>query len=144
MAIQAAVAAFRNPGGIPGTPVISDRQVWFNFLWACYQNTQFESLSAWAQYRETYQLYRNIRSIYNPTRRLVNFYVAQVYPGVLSEDASKLPDGVQLAIPLSEDTDEGIKSAIAQFWQWSNWQSGNKLMVRYGGANRIVTGKHRN
>jgi hypothetical protein len=22
--------------------------------------------------------------------------------------------------------------AIAQFWQWSNWQSGNKIMVRYG------------
>jgi hypothetical protein len=28
--------------------------------------------------------------------------------------------------------------AIAQFWQWSNWQSGNRLMVRYGGATGSV------
>jgi hypothetical protein len=105
-----------------------------NLLWAYYDNSVFDNLAAWASYRSNYTLYRNIRSIYNPTRRLVNFYVAQVYPGVLSEDATKLPDGVAIAIPFSEDTDEKLKLAVAQFWQWSNWQSNNKLMVRYGGA----------
>jgi hypothetical protein len=64
----------------------------------------------------------------------VNFYVAQVYPGVLSEDAASLPDGVPLAIPLSRDTPADLKKAVAQFWQWSNWQSGNKLMVKFGAA----------
>ncbi|HEX2882422.1 MAG TPA: hypothetical protein VHO25_23035, partial [Polyangiaceae bacterium] len=34
----------------------------------------------------------------------------------------------------ADDTDDLLKLAIAQFWQWSNWQSNNKLMVRYGGA----------
>lgn len=134
MALKAAVAAFRDPSSFPGDVSLTDRQAYFNLLWSYYKNSAFDNLSAWASYRSNFQLYRNIRPIYNPTRRVVNFYVAQVYPGVLSEDATKLPDGVQLAIPLSEDTDDKLKMAIAQFWQWSNWQANNKLMVRYGGA----------
>lgn len=135
MAAQAAVAAFRDPEGFPGDVAGStvDRAR-LALLWRYYQNRTFDDLLAWQAYRENFQLYRNIRSIYNPTRRLVNFYVAQVYPGVLSEDASRLPDGVQLAIPLSDDTAKDLKIAIGQFWQWSNWQAGNKLMVRFGGA----------
>lgn len=131
MAARAAIAAWRGPQEATPADEIRSR---LNLYWHFYQNTNFESLAAWANYRANYVLYRNIRSIYNPTRRLVNFYVAQVYPGVLSEDATKLPDGVAIAIPFSEDTDDALKLAVAQFWQWSNWQSGNKLMVRYGGA----------
>lgn len=127
---RAAIAAWRSPQ--PGTA--DDIRSRLNFLWSLYDNSAFEGIAAWANYRQNHVLYRNIRSIYNPTRRLVNFYVAQVYPGVLSEDAAKLPDGIQIAIPFSEDTDDKLKTAIAQFWQWSNWQSNNKLMVRYGGA----------
>lgn len=137
MAINAAISAFRNPNDFPGSPV-SDRRAYINFLWACYLNSQFEDITAWNAYREKFTLYRNIRSIYNPTRRIVNFYVAQVYPGVLSEDASTLPDGVQLAVPFADDTDEDLRMAIAQFWQWSNWQANNKLMVRFGGATGSV------
>lgn len=132
MAARAAIAAWRGPQqGVVDADGIRAR---LNLLWAYYDNSVFDSIAAWANYRTNYVLYRNIRSIYNPTRRLVNFYVAQVYPGVLSEDATKLPDGVAIAIPFSEDTDDKLKLAVAQFWQWSNWQSGNKLMVRYGGA----------
>lgn len=134
MAAQAAIAAFRDPGGVPGGENNDRRRQMIDLYWACYRNTNFDDLAAWLSYRQTYQLYRNIRSIYNPTKRLVNFYVSQVYPGVLSEDASKLPDGVGLAIPFPDDTDEKLKAAIAQFWQWSNWQSNNRLMVRYGAA----------
>jgi hypothetical protein len=131
MAARAAIAAFRNPQPASSAESIRSR---LNLLWAYYDNSAFDSVAAWASYRSNHVLYRNIRSIYNPTRRLVNFYVAQVYPGVLSEDATNLPDGIQIAIPFSEDTDDELKTAIAQFWQWSNWQSNNKLMVRYGGA----------
>lgn len=132
--MTAAIAAFRNPNSFPGETVTSNLNAYFDLLWSYYSNSVFDDINAWARYRENFTLYRNIRSIYNPTRRIVNFYVAQVYPGVLSEDAELLPDGVQLAIPLSADTDDSLKDAIAQFWQWSNWQSGNRLMVRYGGA----------
>lgn len=135
MAARAAIAAWRGP---QDTTAAEDVRARLNLYWSYYDNSVFDSVAQWASYRENYQLYRNIRSIYNPTRRLVNFYVAQVYPGVLSEDASKLPDGVAIAIPFSEDTDEKLREAVAQFWQWSNWQSGNKLMVRYGGATGSV------
>lgn len=135
MAVRAGIAAFRNP---QDSTTASDVRSRLNLLWSYYDNSVFDSVAAWASYRENYTLYRNIRSIYNPTRRLVNFYVAQVYPGVLSEDATKLPDGVAIAIPFSDDTDDKLKLAVAQFWQWSNWQSNNKLMVRYGGATGSV------
>lgn len=131
MATRAAISAWRSP---QETTAPSDIRTMLNLYWSYFQNTNFDSVAQWAAYRSNYVLYRNIRSIYNPTRRLVNFYVAQVYPGVLSEDATKLPDGVAIAIPFSDDTDEKLKMAVAQFWQWSNWQSNNKLMVRYGGA----------
>ncbi len=135
MAARAAIAAFRQPQESSAAVDVRSR---LNLYWSYYENSNFDNVALWASYRENYTLYRNIRSIYNPTRRLVNFYVAQVYPGVLSEDAGKLPDGVAIAIPFSEDTDDKLKSAVAQFWQWSNWQSGNKLMVRYGGATGSV------
>lgn len=131
LAARAAISAWRGPRESDAADSVRAR---LNLLWSYYDNSVFDSIAAWANYRANYTLYRNIRSIYNPTRRLVNFYVAQVYPGVLSEDATKLPDGVAIAIPFSDDTDDLLKLAIAQFWQWSNWQSNNKLMVRYGGA----------
>lgn len=135
MATTAFLESFRNSGSeYPGGVDTSSQRERINRFWHLYQNSAFESTQLWQAYREFYSLYRYIRPIYNPTRRVVNFYVAQVYPGVLSEDGSQLPDGVQIAIPFSDDTDPNLTSAIAQFWQWSNWQSGNKLMVRFGGA----------
>jgi hypothetical protein len=135
MAARAAIAAFRQPQESSAAQDVRSR---LNLYWSYYNNSVFDSVAQWQAYRENYTLYRNIRSIYNPTRRLVNFYVAQVYPGVLSEDASKLPDGVAIAIPFSEDTDEKLRIATAQTWQWSNWQSNNKKMVRFGGATGSV------
>jgi hypothetical protein len=106
----------------------------YALLWSYYTNSAFENLRNWSLYRENYNLYRYTRSIYNPTQRLVDFYVDHIYPGVLSEDGSRLPSGVQLAIPLADDTSDKLKIAISQLWQWSNWQDGCGLMVRYGGA----------
>jgi hypothetical protein len=75
-------------------------------------------------------LYRHIRLIYNPTRRLVDFYPRVVYPGVLSEDGLNLPDGIQSAVPFPEDMNPELKKAIAQFWQWSNFSSLKSKHVR--------------
>ena len=110
----------------------TDRQTQYDVLWSYYANTAFEDLDKWHQYRSEFALYRHIRSIYNPVQRIVDFYVGHVYPGVLSSDGSRLPAGIQLAIPLAEDTDPNLKEAIAQFWQWGNWQEGSGLMVTYG------------
>lgn len=120
----------------------------YDLLWSYYNSSAFDRAARflnsqaygqfgpflWDRYKANYNLYRNIRLIYNPTTRLVNFYAGQVYPGVLSEDGSKLPDGVPLAIPFSDDTAPALRSAIAQIWQWSNWQQKKAVEVRYGAA----------
>jgi hypothetical protein len=145
MASQAAAGAFartfRDPPQAEGsaesyqTSIVSSRLQKYDRLWGYYQNSAFDALStAWTAYREASKLYVRIRPLYNPTRRLVDFYAGAIYPGVLSEDAESLPDGVQLAIPLAEDTDPKLKAAIAQFWQWTSWQVGKTLMVRRAGA----------
>src|SRR5579859_1045988 len=76
----------------------------FMLLWAYYEGSIFDKVArfmnsgawqnslywpasgGWQLYKSNYNLYRNIRLIYNPVRRLVDFYAGGVYPGVLSED----------------------------------------------------------
>lgn len=106
----------------------------YDYRWHLYQNSVFDDVTLWASYRRKYGLYRYIRPIYNPVRRLVDFYAGIVYPGVLATDAKKLPDGTPLAIPLAQDIDPALRNAIGQLWQWSNWQTGKNLFVRYGAA----------
>lgn len=106
----------------------------YGMLWAYYQNSVFEDLQMWAGYKGRYGLYRNIRSLYNPTRRLVDFYAAHIYPGVLSEDGQALPDGVNLAIPFATDTPPALVQAVAAFWHWSNWQARKDVMVTWAAA----------
>jgi hypothetical protein len=122
-----------------------DRIGEYDMLWSYYSGSMFDRqmfimpnvnrpIAPWQAYKSRYNLYRNIRLIYNPTRRLVDFYASQVYPGLLSEDGLKLPDGGQLAIPFAKDTDPALCLAIAQIWQWSNWQAKKAVLVRYGAA----------
>jgi hypothetical protein len=139
MATQAGFTSFRRTWDNPDAAIVetgyATRASQYAMLVAWYHNAAFDDLGAmgrWQRYRSDYKLYRATRSIYNPVRRLVDFYAGQVYPGVLSEDGSRLPDGVPLAIPLSEDTPLPLKDAIAQWWQWSNWQAGKSVFVRYG------------
>ena len=151
--IQAGIAAYTSARRVFEEPSVAhdqalylNQQAAYNLLWAYYNGSMFEKIAGtlnwnwaayaggWQAYKMNYNLYRNVRLIYNPTRRLVDFYAGQVYPGVLSEDGQDLPDGVSLAVPFSKDTPKPLKSAIAQFWQWSNWQSRKAVQVRYGAA----------
>lgn len=152
--LQASIAAytaarrvFEDPASSHNQMLYLNQQAMYNLLWSYYNGAMFEKIvgaanawnwaafaGGWQAYKMNYNLYRNIRLIYNPTRRLVDFYAGQVYPGVLSEDGQKLPDGVPLAVPFSDDTPKALKSAVAQFWQWSNWQARKAVQVRYGAA----------
>jgi hypothetical protein len=107
----------------------------FGLLWALYNGSRFEKgMASWSAYKSRYGLYRDMRDVYNPTRRLVEFYAESIYPGVLSEDGNDLPDGTSLAIPFAEDVDPKLKDAIAQFWQWTNFQAQKSIIPRYGAA----------
>jgi len=110
------------------------QQARYSHLWALYSNEIYDDASVWAAYKSRYGLYRFVRSIYNPVRRLVDFYAGIVYPGVLTVDPESMPDGVLTAIPFADDTDPALLDAVAQLWQWSNWQSGKGIFVRYGAA----------
>jgi len=149
-ATRAGLTAFRqrlaDPGsaGQPaaGRGSFNGRIDQYALYWSWYRNEAFEDLATtaaqWARYKSQYRLYKQTRILYNPVRRLVDFYAAQVYPGVLAIDGSRLPDGVPLAIPLAEDTPEALKHAIGQWWQWANWQAGKSVLVRYGGCSGDV------
>jgi hypothetical protein len=132
---QAARRVFEDPSQAHRR-AFADQQSRYGLLWGYYNNSAFDKSCnvLWDQYRANYNLYRHIRPIFNPTRRLVDFYASQVYPGILSEDGRALPDGVPIAVPFSEDTPAVLRAAAAQLWQWSNWQAKKSVYVRYGAA----------
>ena len=135
MATSAAYHEFRRVLADPASRLSYSNQVRvYDYRWSLYQNSAFDDPQVWLQYRQRYGLYRHIRPIYNPVRRLVDFYAGMVYPGVLSVDAKRLPDGTPLAIPLADDISPALANALGQLWQWSNWQVGKALMERYGAA----------
>lgn len=113
---------------------VTNRTQFYDLMWDYYSNRAFQNWERYRQYRTDNGLYTYHRSIYNPFRRIVEFYVGQIYPGVLSEDGKDLPEGVPSAIPFTEDTDPKLLTAISQIFQWSNWQIGKDRMVRYAGS----------
>jgi hypothetical protein len=127
---------FQDPSAVYTENQFRHRNSIYNLLLAYYSNSMFDVFNpqVWEPYKRAYNLPRTTRSIYNPTERLVSFYAGNIYPGVLSEDGKSLPEGVQLAIPFSEDTDPALKDAVAQFWQWNNWQARKDVVVIYGAS----------
>lgn len=77
-------------------------------------------------------LYAASRPLFNPTKRLVDFYVDSIYPGGLSDDGRPLPDGTPSAVPLADDTPDALRAAIVQMWQWSNWTEQVTVYTLYG------------
>lgn len=138
MATREAYNTFRrvwgDPAGMAARYQYQNLSALYDYRWHLYQNSIFDDPVVWYRYRLRYGLYRYIRPIYNPVRRLVDFYAGVVYPGRLSIDGNRLPDGSPLAIPLTQDTPPALRTAIGQLWQWSNWQTGKNLFVRYGAA----------
>lgn len=117
-------------------PMRLSQQSKYHLLWAYYNESMFDRSrwASWGAYKANYNLYRNIRLIYNSVPQIVDFYAAQVYPGVLSEDGLAFPDGSPSAIPFTKDTPEALIRAVAQIWEWSNWQANKSVQVRYGAA----------
>lgn len=133
MATTAAYGTFRR---VYDNPSIIHRRMqsdgygqYYNLLAAYYSNSVFDTISNWTAYKSTNRLYRQTRAIFNPTRRLVNFYAGNVYRGRLSKDGLPFNDGTDLAIPFAPDSDPDLLTAIAQLWQWTNWLDGKDQMV---------------
>lgn len=94
---------------------------------ANYENTSYRDIHSWARaYRETYDLYAAIRNVYNPTYRLVEFWMSVIWGGLLDEDANETG-----AIPIADATTK-LRTAIAQLWKDSYWGINKNLITLWG------------
>lgn len=137
MATTAAIAAFRrvysNPAGTSADTDNDQRIAAYRWLWAYYDNSAFSDLALWQQYRAAARLYRHTRPLYNPTRRLVEFYTSTIYQGAWTTRPEKMTQP-GAAMPFEEGTPPALLAAIAQLWQWTNIQTKKADAIRYGAA----------
>lgn len=133
-AYQTFMRVYNDPEGEQIRGAFTPRAEYYTQLWQRYSNAIFDDSGEWSAYRSRYHLYRHTRSLYNPVRRLCDFYAGIVYPGYLTSDGQPLPDGTPTAIPLASDTPPQLVAAVGQLWQWSNWQTGKGLLPLYGAA----------
>lgn len=127
--LQGFKQGFLQPEGGAGSSAFGEsRLTRYDLLWALYGNAAYTDLIRVLQrYQTDRRFYRYIRGIYNPARRIVEFYVQHVAGGVLSTRPG------QGALPIETEI-EPLRAAIGQVWQWSNWQSKKSVMVRHGAA----------
>lgn len=107
----------------------SVRAQWFAVLEHYYYNTVFEDAQTalWARYKHEYRLPRNIRSLFNCTRRAVDWYPGALYPGTDSDE--------NLLLPWNDETQESnplFVAAAEQAMAWGNWESEQYAWVRQG------------
>ena len=104
----------------------------YHLLWEYYRNEAYSDIEVWSTYLQSRGMYKATVNIYNPVRRLVDFYSGIVYSGTITHDGGPLDDGHPSAIPFDIDTPPEILAAASQIFQWSNWQTENHVMVRFG------------
>lgn len=99
---------------------------WFYELYAT--NTIFTELETYRQqHKNSRNLYRHIRSIYNPVSRLIDLEVSKVYGGNI-DYSNDLAGG---AIPIV-GAEPVLIEAIKQLFMWSNMGRGKNRFVRTG------------
>lgn len=126
---MAAWNAFWNPPA-GGSGFESNRSSRYDWFWSLYWNTAYDELSSYvANYPTGSKLYRYTRGLRNPVGRYVDFYVANVWGGMLDQAAGD-GRGAPSALPLVTK-DDLLRAAIAKIWQWSNWSAKRNLAVLY-------------
>ena len=131
-AFQAGYLAFNQHALVP-----SDKFAWgdrdarlfrYAFLEGYFNNVPYNA--ALASYsvaqKSRLGLYKYIRPINNPTARLVELYVGEVYGG--SINYRNLADG---AIPVETEND-ALRQSLIQLYRNSNWQANKSLFTRFG------------
>jgi hypothetical protein len=92
-----------------------------------YHNLQYHTIISYSQgLKHTERLYKHVRGVYNPVKRLVDGYVSKIYGGVLDTQRGKSG-----SIPLDTD-DDRLRDAITTLWLASNWGQKKSLYTRHG------------
>lgn len=134
---MAAVAAFNKTFFSTGNPAVYDsymaRKLRYQLGQAYYENTAYSSIHSWAAgYKEQNGLYKYIRPIYNPAAKLINFYMATIWPGLLDIKAG---DTGAIPITVGDTADEdALRAAIARVWFNSNWRDNKDVHVMRGAS----------
>lgn len=131
--IRAAYNAFWNPPGGDGTEQLSfaaRRGTRYDVNWRLYWNTAYDDISYYTAMLPTgSKLYKYTRGLRNPVGRWCDFYIANIWGGILDTDAG---DGQTAPSVLPIITaNEALRPAIAKLWQWSNWNSKRQLATLY-------------
>lgn len=94
------------------------RRVRYDILWSLYESTVYRNVHEWAvTYKTRFALYKYIRSIYNPSYRLGEFWKSHLWGGHLDPMA-----GDTGALPIiTEQAAEPLRAAIAAVWLESNF-----------------------
>lgn len=127
---EAYLATTQDPQGFSS---LSGRMFRYDLLWSMFENTAYRDIHAWAKrYRTEYGLYRYVRNVFNPTQRLVEFYVSHLMGGRLDPLAG---DGTQRPSSLPIITDSAdLRRAISTLWKASNLAITKDLVSLYGSS----------
>jgi hypothetical protein len=107
------------------------RRLRYAIYWSFFENTAYRDVHTWAQlYKTRFGIYRYTRNIYNPAGRLGEFWQTHLLGGALDPLAGD-GEGEPTAIPILTEN-EDLRPAIAQIWEWSNWQQKKDLLSLFG------------
>ena len=136
---NAALTAFNNPAIVarPFDQIDADfnefdrRVARYRLLFAMYQNTNYASVhTASIQLKTQNALYKYIRDIYNPSKRIIDFWKSHLWGGALDPaagDGGILPS----ALPIITDN-EDHRTAISELWKWSRWANQKDILTWMG------------
>lgn len=115
---------------------LEQRRLRYAICWAAYDGSLYDENSPWAkQMKVKYGLYKHIRSIYNPTFRLVEFWRYVIWGGSL--DMLQARSGaIPIVFPswIDNELEYRLRKAIVTIWEWSNWDVNKDICVTYGTA----------
>jgi hypothetical protein len=105
----------------------------YNVYWAHYENSAYDNVHIWSQsYKADNGLYRYTRGIYNPTKRLVDFWGTHLMGGTVDPKAGDGKEDPSCLPILTDNLD--LRAAIAVLWRDSDWQLRKEMYCRIGPA----------
>jgi len=125
------VAPALNPGGYNDWGRHDARCARYAVYSAHYENTAYDDVHVFAQqYKTSHGLYRYTRGVYNPTKRLVDFWATHLMGGTLDPEAG---DGRETpsCLPILTANEE-LRRALAILWRDSAWQITKEQYCRLG------------
>lgn len=122
---------YNNPSVFTQQTRYENWQSRYDLNWSYFIGSALDDMAMWAGYRSINGLYYGTRNLYNPCRRLVDFYAGTIYPGTLTADAERFEDGTVIAMPFAQQTPKKLTRAISSLWKWSNFHIGKDIMVTF-------------